>query len=110
MYATPTKKRKQDEITSPPPEPIADVDLTRKASRARCTAATEKIAAEVSASNVMQEKFFHQQSERHEFTQGRNAAITAIDEQEVIRRSKLAIKADLDLLVFPKEQGLISEV
>ena len=69
--------------------------MTRKASRSRCTAAIEKVAEEVAASNAMQEK--------------KNATISAIDEQEVKRRSKLAIKAELDLLVFQKDHGLISD-
>ena len=83
--------------------------MTRKASRSRCTAAIEKIAEEVAASHSMQEKFFLQQAERHAFIQSRNASITVIDEQEVLRRSKLVIKADLDLIVFQKEHRLISE-
>ena len=108
ISATPTKKRKQDEITSPG-ENAAELDMTRKASRSRCTAAIEKIADEVASPNAMQEKFFQQQSERHAFKQSRNSAISAIDDREVLRRSSLALKADLGLLVFQKDHGLISE-
>jgi hypothetical protein len=108
VHATPTKKRKAEDLTSPGSESVPDLDMTRKASRSRCTAAIEKIAEEVASSNVFQEKFFKEQSERHAFKQSRNATISAIDEQEVIRRSKLSIKAELDLLVFKKDHGLIS--
>ena len=108
IHATPTKKRKAEQITSPC-ETAAELDMTRKASRSRCTAAIEKVAEEVAASNAMQEKNFQQQSERHAFKQSRNATISAIDEQEVKRRPKLAIKAELDLLVFQKDHGLISD-
>lgn len=109
ITATSTKKRKHCDSSSPQGESAAEpeLDMTRKASRSRCTAAIERIAEEVSSSNTMQEKFFHQQSERHSFKQSRNAAVTAIDEQELSRRSKLAIKAELDLLVFQKDNGLI---
>jgi len=100
VHATPTKKRKADESAETSSCEVVELDMTRKASRFRCTAAIEKIAEEVANSNAMQERFFHQQSERHAFKQSRNASITAIDEQEVLCRSKLAIKAELDLLVF----------
>ena len=83
--------------------------MTRKANRSRCTTAIEKIAAEVATSNAMQAKFFQQQSERHAFKQSRNASIAALDEKEISRRSKLAIKAEFDLLVLQKEHGLLNE-
>jgi hypothetical protein len=65
IQSPPTKKRKLDEIASPNESSAAELDMTRQASRSRCTAAIEKIATEVSASNAMQEKFFQEQSERH---------------------------------------------
>ena len=109
LHTAPTKKRKTDEAAEASSREAAELDMTQKASRSRCTAAIEKIAEEVATSNAMQAKFFQQQSERHAFKQSRNASIATLDEKEISRRSKLAIKAEFDLLVFQKEHGLLNE-
>jgi hypothetical protein len=63
IQSTPIKKRKMDGIASPNDSSAAELDMTRKTSRSRCTAAIEKIATEVAASIAMQEKFLQEQSE-----------------------------------------------
>lgn len=109
IHATLQKRKVDDADEASTAGEVTELDMTRKASRSRCTAAIEKNAEEVALSNAMLEKFFTQQSERNDFKESRNASISAIDEQEVLRRSKQATKAELDLLVFQKDHGLISE-
>lgn len=103
------KKQKVDEDEETSSGNVVELDITRKVSLSHCTAAIENIAVEVAFSNSLQEKFFQQQSERHDFKHNRHASIAAIGQQEVLRRSKLAVKPEINLLVLQKDHGPIND-
>lgn len=108
---TPSKKRKVDSDPAKQSDSaeVSEVSFTKKESRSRCTAALEKIAAEMTSSNQMHEKFFSEQSARHAFKQSRNSTVQAMDVQDLARKSTLNTKAALEMLVIQKQHGLLTE-
>ena len=86
-----------------------DVGLTKKESRSRSTLAIESIATNSSTQTSLQEKFFAEQSEKHNLM--RIAALEKQKESDLqLRLKQQALnKAALEVLIMKKQHNLLTD-
>lgn len=79
-----------------------DADMTKKASRSRSTLAIESIAGNSLTQTSMQEKFFKEQSEKHDLMK-ESAGL------QLRLKNQMLNKAALEMLILKKQHGLITD-